>query len=129
MAGKQALTLRTRRVHDDPEPEDGLRVLVDRLWPRGLSKEKASLDGWAKELAPSTELRRWYHADQDGRDSEFRERYAAELSGEEQRERMRTLIAQAREGHEGTLTLLTAVRDAPGSYLAVLADALREEAG
>src|SRR6185437_6204883 len=55
--------IRVRRVYDDPSPEDGARVLVDRVWPRGLRKDAARLDEWAKDVAPSTELRTWYHHD------------------------------------------------------------------
>ena len=67
-----------KRVYDEPGPRDGLRILVDRLWPRGLSKEAARVDRWMKELAPSTELRKWFDHDVD-RWREFQERYATEL--------------------------------------------------
>ncbi len=67
-----------KRIYDRPEESDGLRVLVDRLWPRGLSKKKARIDFWVKELAPSTELRRWYGHD-PGKWTEFKSRYADEL--------------------------------------------------
>jgi uncharacterized protein YeaO (DUF488 family) len=77
---------RVRRVYDTPEPDDGARVLVDRLWPRGLSKEEAELDDWPKAVTPSTELRRWYHGTDEGDAAfrEFRERYLAELAEPEQ---------------------------------------------
>ncbi|MGB5810513.1 MAG: DUF488 family protein [Polyangiales bacterium] len=68
-----------KRVYEAAAPGDGMRVLVDRLWPRGLSKEVARIDHWAKELAPSTELRRWFHSP-DGEWAEFRKRYRRELS-------------------------------------------------
>ena len=67
-----------RRVYDEPSPRDGLRILVDRLWPRGLSKEAAAVDRWMKELAPSSELRKWFGHDAD-RWQEFQKRYATEL--------------------------------------------------
>ncbi len=73
------MTVRVRRVYDPPEQEDGVRVLVDRLWPRGLSKDAARVDEWPKELTPSTELRRWYHAGEGSYD-EFAVRYEAELA-------------------------------------------------
>jgi len=77
MNGKR-VTIRIKRVYEEPEEADGRRVLVDRLWARGLSKEKAKIDVWVKEIAPSTELRRWYgHA--PGKWPEFKTRYAAEL--------------------------------------------------
>lgn len=68
-----------KRVYDDPDGDDGFRVYVDRLWPRGESKEKFHYDLWAKDAAPSTELREWFHADPEGRWTEFEKRYTAEL--------------------------------------------------
>src|SRR5262249_15383836 len=70
--------LRIKRVYDDPAPTDGFRVLVDRLWPRGLTKKKAALDLWARDMAPSSALRKWFAHD-PGRYPEFRRRYRAEL--------------------------------------------------
>ncbi|MGD2114830.1 MAG: DUF488 family protein [Acidobacteriota bacterium] len=72
------MDIRTKRAYEDPSPEDGTRILVDRLWPRGVSKEVAKIDFWPKEIAPSNELRRWYHGNQE-RWEEFRTRYFAEL--------------------------------------------------
>ena len=71
---------RTKRVYEPPSPADGTRVLVDRLWPRGLKKTEAAIDLWLKEVAPSVELRRWFGHD-PARWDEFRHRYAAELDG------------------------------------------------
>ena len=71
--------IRVRRVYDAPSPEDGARVLVDRVWPRGLRKDAARLDEWAKDVAPSTELRIWYRHD-PAKFDEFRQRYTAELA-------------------------------------------------
>lgn len=73
-----SMSVRVRRVYEPPEPDDGVRVLVDRLWPRGLAKDAAHVDEWPKGLTPSAELRRWYHAG-EGDFEEFRERYEAEL--------------------------------------------------
>ncbi|MCF2527913.1 DUF488 domain-containing protein [Yinghuangia soli] len=113
---------RVARVYDAPAAEDGQRVLVDRLWPRGLSKDKAELDDWAKEVAPSTELRKWFHAATGHeRDDEFAERYAAELDGAEQQTGLAKLRAAA---EKGTVTLLTAVKDPAESYLSVLLERL-----
>jgi uncharacterized protein YeaO (DUF488 family) len=70
--------VRYRRVYDDASPEDGRRILVDRIWPRGVRKEDARLDDWLRDVAPSTELRRWYGHDPE-RYEEFRRRYLAEL--------------------------------------------------
>jgi uncharacterized protein YeaO (DUF488 family) len=73
------MKLRTKRIYEKPARSDGRRILIDRLWPRGVSKENASIDGWAKEVAPSNELRRWYQHDAE-KWPEFRRRYFAELS-------------------------------------------------
>ena len=74
--------VRVRRVYDGPEPDDGTRVLVDRIWPRGLTKDKARLDQWFKQVAPSTELRKWYSHDPE-RFEEFGRRYREELKDAE----------------------------------------------
>ena len=74
--------IRVKRVYDAPGPEDGRRILVDRLWPRGLTKEKAKIDNWAKDIAPSNELRKWYGHDPAKWD-EFQKRYFAELDRNE----------------------------------------------
>ena len=113
--------VQVRRVYDTPKPDDGTRVLVDRLWPRGVSKDRAQLDEWCKQIAPSAELRTWYHHDSDLFD-EFRRRYADELRDPEPAAalaHLRDLAAQ------GTLTLLTATKDPDISEAAVLADLLR----
>ncbi len=115
--------IRLRRVYDDPSPEDGRRVLVDRVWPRGMSKAAARLDEWSKEVAPSTELRRWYGHD-PSRFDEFVRRYREELARPEPAEALRHLRALAREG---PLVLLTATRDVRTSQAAVLAELLLEE--
>jgi uncharacterized protein YeaO (DUF488 family) len=112
---------RVRRVYDPPEPADGVRVLVDRLWPRGLAKDRAAVDEWPKELTPSDELRRWYHANPRQHD-EFARRYRAELAAEEPGRtagRLRGLAAR------GPVTLLTAVKDPDSSHVPVLLDRLR----
>ncbi|MFG2719073.1 DUF488 domain-containing protein [Streptomyces sp. NPDC048416] len=114
-------TPRVRRVYDPPEKADGVRVLVDRLWPRGLSKEHAAVDEWLKDLTPSTELRRWYHEDRT-RFEEFQERYEAELAGPEPSralDRLRDLVK------EHTLTLVTAAKDVDHSHLPTLLSALQ----
>jgi uncharacterized protein YeaO (DUF488 family) len=113
--------IRVRRVYDEPEPADGARVLVDKLWPRGVSKQAAHLQEWARDIAPSDELRRWYGHD-PGKFDEFRRRYLAELDQPEPRAavaRLRGLAAG------GPVTLLTATRDVQHSQAAVLADHLR----
>lgn len=109
------------RAYEDCRPEDGARVLVDLLWPRGLSKAKADLDEWCKTVAPSTGLRKWYGHDPE-RFDEFARRYRAELQDPERAEAFKHL----RELTEhGPLTLLTATKQPDISEAAVLADLLR----
>ncbi|BDY26881.1 DUF488 domain-containing protein [Mycolicibacterium mageritense] len=112
--------IRVRRVYEDPSPDDGARVLVDRLWPRGVSKERADLEEWCKQIAPSTELRKWYGHDPALFD-EFRQRYEAELADPERAAQLAHLKELARKG---PMTLLTATKDPEISEAAVLADVL-----
>ncbi|MEJ1160613.1 DUF488 domain-containing protein [Prosthecomicrobium sp. N25] len=100
--------LRVKRVYDPPQPADGYRVLVDRLWPRGLTREAAALDAWMKDLAPSDGLRRWF-GEAEGRWPEFAVRYRAELASEAAAGGLAELRSRAREG---TVTLLFGKRDA-----------------
>ncbi|MBA2810924.1 DUF488 domain-containing protein [Streptomyces acidicola] len=107
-----------RRVYEETSPQDGKRVLVDRVWPRGMRKEDAHLDEWLRDVAPSTELRKWY-SHEPSRFTEFRRRYFAELrdSGHRQAaEHLRDLAAQDK------LLLLTATKDVDHSQAAVLAE-------
>jgi uncharacterized protein YeaO (DUF488 family) len=113
--------VRVRRVYEPVSPDDGERLLVDRLWPRGLSKQAAHLDAWVKDVAPSNELRRWY-GHQPARFAEFRRRYADELREPERAKALAQLNEAARQG---TVTLLTATKDAAHSEAAVLAEQLR----
>ena len=114
--------VRVRRVYDAPDPADGQRVLVDRLWPRGLSKGAAAVDEWVKAVAPSDGLRRWYGHDPE-RFEEFRRRYAAELRDPERSGALTHLHELA---HSGPVTLLTATKDVEHSQAAVLAGHLGE---
>ncbi|WP_328630227.1 DUF488 domain-containing protein [Streptomyces sp. NBC_00356] len=112
-----------RRVYDPPASADGTRLLVDRLWPRGISKERADVDEWLKDIAPSKELRSWYHEDKADRYDTFAERYAAELAEPERAE----LVDRVRElaGH-GRVTLVTSVKDIEHSHVPVLRRHLEE---
>lgn len=115
--------IRVRRVYDPPEDDDGTRVLVDRLWPRGISKEHAAVDLWAKDATPSKELRTWYHEERSGsRHDVFVERYRTELGDPAHTEAVEGLLALLRRG--GPVTLLTAVKDVPASHVPVLVDHL-----
>jgi uncharacterized protein YeaO (DUF488 family) len=113
-------TVRVRRVYEEPEPGDGTRVLVDRIWPRGLTKAKAALDEWRKDVAPSDELRKWYGHDPD-RFEEFGRRYRLELHDPRRAEALAHLRGLARDR---PLTLLTATRQPEISEAAVLAGLL-----
>ncbi|MDA5194225.1 DUF488 domain-containing protein [Govanella unica] len=73
------LKIHLKRAYEAPDPTDGRRYLVERLWPRGISRDKAALDGWLKDISPSPDLRKWYHEDKDNRWDGFCERYRAEL--------------------------------------------------
>jgi uncharacterized protein YeaO (DUF488 family) len=114
-------SIRIRRVYEEPAAEDGARVLVDRIWPRGLRKDAARLDEWAKDVAPSTELRTWYRHD-PAKFDEFRDRYLAELDQPGPREALSQIRALAAAG---PVTLLTATKDLDLSQAAVLAGRLK----
>lgn len=117
--------VRVKRIYEDATPEDGTRVLIDRLWPRGLSKEDAQLDLWLKEVAPSNELRRWYGHD-PARHDEFVARYDDELRDEERAAALRRLVEMAEDGR---VTLLTATREVERSHVPVVAQRLEGGAG
>jgi uncharacterized protein YeaO (DUF488 family) len=99
--------LRIKRVYDATEPDDGKRILIDRLWPRGISKTDVHLNEWIKELAPSTELRNWFGHD-DARWEEFRNRYIEELSSPN---KMKLLKSLAKEAARETITLVYGAKD------------------
>lgn len=111
--------VRLKRAYEPAASSDGCRVLIDRLWPRGVSRKRARLDGWEKELSPSTDLRQWFGHD-PSRFEEFCRRYKQELGG--QRERLTALRGRARDG---TLTLVYAAGDTENNDAVVLAEVLR----
>lgn len=112
--------VQVRRAYEEARESDGRRVLVDRVWPRGLSKDRAHLDEWCKQVAPSTELRRWYGHD-PGRFEEFAHRYRAELGDPERAEALAHLRSVV---EAGPLTLLTGAKRSDISQATVLADLL-----
>jgi uncharacterized protein YeaO (DUF488 family) len=114
-----AIDVRLKRAYEPAQPGDGYRVLVERLWPRGLTREKARIDEWAREIAPSDALRRWYRHDPK-RFEEFRHRYVRELSSE--RGRLAELRRRARLGR---VTLVFGAREPRLSNASVLASVLR----
>ncbi|GAB3583448.1 DUF488 domain-containing protein [Calidifontibacter terrae] len=105
-------TWQVKNVRDQQEPGDGERILVDRLWPRGVSKEAAALNHWAKDVAPTTVLRRWFHQG-PGDFCEFTARYLAELN-------QNAAAGQLRADHDGSVTLLTATADRDHNHALVL---------
>ncbi|MFA3839893.1 DUF488 domain-containing protein [Streptomyces aureus] len=114
---------RVRRVYDPPSSDDGIRVLVDRLWPRGVSKERADVQEWMKDVTPSSALRSWYHEDRESRFPEFERRYRDELAEPDRVELTDKLRALARTS---TVTLVTSVKDIEHSHVPVLVRHLTE---
>lgn len=115
------MQIRTKRIYDDPDPADGTRILVDRLWPRGVSKDEAQLDERLTSVAPSDELRQWYDHDVDRWDG-FRTRYRSEL------EKVDKPIDKLLEfASTGTLTLLYAAKDRDHNNAVVLKEYLKEQ--
>lgn len=116
------MRIRLKRVYEEVADDDGYRVLVDRIWPRGVAKDKAKLDAWHKELAPSNKLRRWFGHDRERWD-EFSKAYRAELDDCDPR-----VIDELREhAREDRLTLLFAARDIEYNNAVVLADYLEKQ--
>lgn len=112
----------TKRIHAVASPEDGKRYLVDRVWPRGVSKERATLDGWLKDLAPSTELRTWFHHE-PARWEDFKRRYQEELTASQAAQLLETL---REEGKEHRVTLLFAAKDEVRNNAVCLKELLEE---
>ncbi|NUR70955.1 MAG: DUF488 family protein [Hamadaea sp.] len=110
-----------KRIYDPPGDDDGKRVLADRLWPRGISKDEADIDEWLKDVTPSTELRKWYHEDPQARHAEFVRRYEQEPRGSAEQ----AALTQLRQwAAAGPVTLLTSAKDLEHSHLAVLTHVL-----
>jgi uncharacterized protein YeaO (DUF488 family) len=118
MAKVSAKNLKLKRAYEAPAAADGTRILVDRLWPRGVKKAAAAIDLWAKNLAPSTELRKWFGHDPQ-RWSEFKRRYAAEL-----RKNARPLDELRRLAERGPVTLIYAARDQEHNEAIIIRDML-----
>jgi uncharacterized protein YeaO (DUF488 family) len=111
--------IRLKRAYEPAGSSDGYRVLIDRLWPRGVSRERAKLDEWERDLPPSTELREWF-GHEPGRFAEFRRRYIEELRSHRPR-----LTELRRRARKGTLTLVFSARDTEHNDAVVLAEVLR----
>lgn len=115
----QKISVRIARVYDEPTPGDGVRVLVDRLWPRGLRKDAVRFDEWLKDVAPSTDLRHWY-AHQPELFDEFSARYRRELGDGDHRAAFQRLTELANASRSRTITLLTATKEPEISHVEVL---------
>ena len=117
-APKKSSTIRIKRAYDEPSGDDGLRILIDRLWPRGMAKSKLKLDAWVRHLSPSNALRKWYRHDPE-KFAEFRKRYVAELKLQGEG------LAELRATVKGrTVTLLTATKELDLSHATVLRELL-----
>lgn len=114
-----ASNVQTKRIYDPAEADDGYRVLVDHVWPRGVSKERADLDEWAKELAPSDELRKWFNHVPE-RFAEFHDRYVDELAGQSDK-----IGELAKRAKKGPVTVLYAARDEEHNNAVVVAEVIR----
>ena len=115
------MNIKIKRVYESPEKEDGVRILVDRLWPRGIAKAKAGVDLWLKEIAPSADLRKWFGHD-PGKWAEFKQRYRAEL--EENDEQVALLQEEIKKG---VVTLLYAAKDKEHNDAVVLLEFLHRQ--
>ena len=104
-----------KRIYEDYSKADGYRVLVDRLWPRGVSKESAKIDLWAKDITPSNDLRKWFHEDRDSRYAEFKKRYAKELKDGDYLQSLKGDMKGKKR-----VTLLTAAKEVDRSHVPVL---------
>jgi uncharacterized protein YeaO (DUF488 family) len=118
---RRSSSIAIKRAYDKPTPQDGVRILIDRLWPRGISKNKLKLDAWPRELAPSTGLRKWYRHD-PARFAEFRRRYKAELA--ERPEQLSALHAMVKGR---AATLITATREVDLSHAEVIRSILQRK--
>ena len=119
--GDKSSSIGIKRIYDEPAAEDGVRILIDRLWPRGMPKAAAAIDAWPRELSPSTELRQWYGHDPNFF-AEFRRRYRAELAAHAD------ALAALRAAIRGrAATLLTAARELDLSHAVVLREILERD--
>jgi len=118
------MIVKTKRAYDPPSPDDGRRVLVDRVWPRGVSRDRLEIDAWLRDLAPSTELRQWF-SHESTRWAEFSKRFKQELQSPDQEARLDELLASP---PKGTLTLVYGARDREHNQAVVLREILQERA-
>ncbi|MCU4401220.1 DUF488 domain-containing protein [Acinetobacter pittii] len=112
------MDIHTKRIYENAEPSDGKRILVDRLWSRGISKENAHLDLWLKEIAPSTELRKWFHAATLDHWQEFKQRYLKELETNSTVQELQQIALK------NTITLLYSAKDVENNHAIILKEYL-----
>jgi uncharacterized protein YeaO (DUF488 family) len=112
------MSIIVKRIYEPVASKDGYRILVDRLWPRGIKKEKAEIDTWLKEVAPSTDLRKWFHAG-NGSFADFKKKYLAELKENPALKDLKTLLKEHKK-----VTLLYAAKDEEQNHAQILADLL-----
>jgi len=115
--------IKVKRAYDKTENDDGTRVLVDRLWPRGVTKKKAEIDTWAREVGPENDLRKWFHEDPSGRLLEFTRKYSDYLKKNEE---AKTCLSELRK-LKSSLTLVTAVKDIDHSHIPTLVSFLKKK--
>lgn len=108
------MNLKVKRIYEEKSKSDGSRILVDRLWPRGISKENAHITEWVKDVAPSSKLRAWFHKDPEKHWVEFKKRYLSELKSVSKE------VKHYFRPYKGTVTLITAVKDVEHSHVPVL---------
>jgi uncharacterized protein YeaO (DUF488 family) len=118
---RRASSIAIKRAYDKPSPQDGARILIDRLWPRGLSKAKLKIDAWPRELTPSTDLRKWY-GHEPARFAEFRRRYRAELAAHAKELGALRAMVRGRAA-----TLITATREVDLSHAVVMREMLQRK--
>jgi len=118
---RRASSIAIKRAYDKPSPQDGVRILIDRLWPRGVSRAKLKVDAWPRELTPSTDLRKWY-SHEPSRFAEFRRRYRAELG--EHKDQLDALRAMVKGR---AATLITATREVDLSHAVVMRETLQRK--
>ncbi len=107
------MKIEVKRIYDAKHTKDGTRILVDRLWPRGIAKNDAKLDLWLKELTPSNELRKWFHTDKEGRYKEFTKKYRSELG--QNKDKIISVLPKSKK-----ITLITSVKDVHSSHIPTL---------
>ncbi|MDQ9037056.1 DUF488 domain-containing protein [Acinetobacter seifertii] len=115
------MDIQIKRIYENADPSDGKRILVDRLWSRGISKENAHLDLWLKEVAPSTELRKWFHAATPDHWEEFKRRYLKELESNPAVKELQDIVSKHK------VTLLYSAKDVEHNHAIILRDYLLEE--